>query len=89
MVEEAEAPPEGDATRGARKARAERPQARFGRTRPDGLDEEMEMVPPAAAPLGQRVIGGARPETRGAMSATASGCGQPRVEVKGRSYELD
>ena len=86
MVEEAEAPPEGDAKREAREARAERPQARFGRRRSDGLDEEVEMVPPA--PLGQRVIGGARPETREGTSATASGCGQ-RVEGKGRSYELD
>ena len=85
-MEEAEVLPEGDAKREAREARAERPQARFGRRRSDGLDEEVEMVPPA--PLGQRVIGGARPETRGATSATASGCGQ-RVEVKGRSYELD
>ena len=87
VVEEAEAPPEGAAKRGARAERVERSQAQFGHRIPDDLDEEIEMVPPV--PLVQRVVGGARPETRESTSATPSGCGQLRVEVKGRSFDLD
>ena len=74
VVEEAEAPPEGAAKRGAREERVERPQAQFGHRIPDDLVEEIEMVPPV--PLVQRVVGGARPETR---ESTPGGCGQLRV----------
>ena len=88
VVEEAEAPPEVAAKRRAKKARVERPQAQVGYRIPDDLDEEIEMVPPA--PLGQRIVGGARPETRESTNATSSaGCGQLRVEVNGSSYDLD
>ena len=89
VVEEAEAPPEGAAKRGAREERVERPQAQFGHRIPDDLVEEIEMVPPVL-PVQQRVVGGARPETRESMSATPGElascvCGG----YKGTSFDLD
>ena len=83
VLEEGEAPPAGDAGREAKNARGERPQAQFAHR----LPEEIEMVPPA--PRGQHVGGGLRAEIRESTSAASCGCDQLRVDVKGRSYELD